>query len=115
MGMAPFLLSYLMDGSLEHWRQGAVHPYFPTMIQSRQKRQEGGNMIQSPCRNCPNRYKDKRHCMETCVLLHRVQMFQAGYQKPSIYTAVNSADDKRYRLVTAHDIRRSDIGSPGIY
>ena len=71
-------------------------------------------MIQSPCRNCPNRYKDKRYCMESCVLLHRVQMFQAGRQEPS-YKAVNYADDNRYRLVSAHDIRISDIGSPGLY
>ena len=71
-------------------------------------------MIQSPCRNCPNRYKDKRHCMEYCVLLHRVQMFQVGRQEPS-YTAVNYADDNRYRLVTAHDIRPSDLGSPSLY
>ena len=33
-------------------------------------------MIQSPCLNCPNRYKDKRLCMDTCVLLHRVHTFQ---------------------------------------
>jgi hypothetical protein len=91
-----------------------LYPYFPTVAQDRRKRQEGGNMIQSPCRNCPNRYKDKRHCMESCVLLHRVQMFQAGRQEPA-YTAVNYADDNRYRLVTAHDIRLSDISSPGLY
>ncbi|WP_155302181.1 hypothetical protein [Desulfosarcina widdelii] len=115
MGMAPFLLSYLMDWFLEHWRQEEVHPYFPTVVQSHRKRQEGGNMIQSPCRNCPNRYKDKRHCMESCVLLHRVQMFQAGRQEQSIYTAVNSADDNRYRLMTAREIRRSVMGSPGLY
>jgi len=72
-------------------------------------------MIQSPCRNCPNRYKDKRHCMETCVLLHRAQMFQIGRQELSVYTAVNSADENRYRLITTHEIRRSDIGSPGLY
>jgi hypothetical protein len=72
-------------------------------------------MIQSPCRNCPNRYKDKRHCIESCALLHRVQMFQIGRQDPSNYTAVNFADDNRYRLATAHDIRRSDIGSIGLY
>ena len=71
-------------------------------------------MIQSPCRNCPNRYKDKRHCMESCDLLHRVQMFQAGRQDSS-YMAVNYADDNRYRLVTAHNIRPSDISSTGFY
>jgi hypothetical protein len=53
--------------------------------------------------------------METCVLLHRVQMFQIGRQEPSNYTAVNYADDNRYRLMTTPDIRRSDISSPGLY
>ena len=91
------------------------HAHFPTAVQGNRKRQEGGNMIKSPCRNCPNRYKDKCHCMETCVLLHRVQMLQVGLQQPSIYTAINYADDNRYRLMTPHDIRRSDISSPGHY
>ena len=72
-------------------------------------------MIQSPCHNCPNRHKDKRHCMASCVLLDRVQMFQVGRQEPTNSTAVNYADDNRYRLMTAHEIRRADIGSPGLY
>jgi len=72
-------------------------------------------MIQSPCRNCPNRYKDKRHCMESCVLLHRVQAFHAGRREPSIYTAVNYADDNRYRLTTTHDLKQSAMDIPGLY
>jgi hypothetical protein len=72
-------------------------------------------MIQSPCRNCPNRYKDKRLCMESCVLLHRVQAFHAGRRDPSIYTAVNYADDNRYRLATAHDLHRSVMDSSALY
>jgi hypothetical protein len=72
-------------------------------------------MIQSPCRNCPNRYKDKRICMESCVLLHRVQTFHAGRRDPTIYTAVNYADDNRYRLATAHDLHLSSLDSSGLY
>jgi hypothetical protein len=72
-------------------------------------------MIQSPCRNCPNRYKDKRLCMESCVLLHRVQAFHAGRREPSIYTAVNYADDNRYRLATTHDLHQSSMDSPALY
>ena len=70
-------------------------------------------MIQSPCRNCPNRYKDKRLCMETCVLLHRVQAFEAARREPVPFSAVNMADDNRYRLMTAKDIRRSGMDIPG--
>ena len=64
-------------------------------------------MIQSPCRHCPHRYQDKRLCMETCVMLHRVQAFGAGRREAEPYSAVNMADDNRYRLMTAKDIRRS--------
>ena len=66
-------------------------------------------MIQSPCRNCPNRYKDKRFCMETCVLLHQVQAFEAAHREPEPFSAVNMADENRYRLMTARDIRRSGM------
>jgi hypothetical protein len=72
-------------------------------------------MIESPCRNCPNRYKDKRLCMESCVLLHRVQAFHAGCREPSIYTAVNYADDNRYRLTTTHDNQLTAMDSPAFY
>ena len=94
---------------------GEVLSAFPNRGKDNRKRQEGGNMIKSPCRSCPNRYKDKRHCMEACVLLHRVQMFQAGLQEPPIYTAVNYSDDHRYRLMPPQGIRRFDIGSPDLY
>jgi len=72
-------------------------------------------MIQSPCRNCPHRFKDKRFCMESCVLLHRVQEFAAGRREPEPFSAVNMADDNRYRLMTAKDIRRSGMDSRGFY
>ena len=67
-------------------------------------------MIQSPCRHCPHRYQDKNRCMETCVLLHRVQAFGVGRREPEPYSAVNTADDNRYRLMTAGVLRAS--GSP---
>ncbi|WP_319522902.1 hypothetical protein [uncultured Desulfosarcina sp.] len=53
--------------------------------------------------------------MESCVLLHRVQTFHAGRREPSIYTAVNYADDDRYRLATTHDLHRSSMDSPALY
>lgn len=72
-------------------------------------------MIQSPCLNCPNRYKDKRLCMDTCVLLHRVQTFQASRLEPPLFTAVDSADDERYQLVTTYESHRSGIDSLRLY
>jgi hypothetical protein len=72
-------------------------------------------MIQSPCLNCPNRYKDKRLCMDTCVLLHRVQTFQASRLEPSLFTAVDSADEERYQLVTTHERHRTGIESLSLY
>lgn len=72
-------------------------------------------MIQSPCRNCPNRYKDKSLCMDTCVLLHRVQTYQAGCLERSLFTAVDCADEERYQLITAHDSQRSGMGSLRLY
>ncbi|WP_155305769.1 hypothetical protein [Desulfosarcina widdelii] len=53
--------------------------------------------------------------MESCVLLHRVQAFHAGRRDPSIYTAVNYADDNRYRLATAHDFHRSVMDSSALF
>ena len=71
-------------------------------------------MIQSPCRNCPNRFKDKRLCMASCVLLHRVQAFAVGRREPEPFSAVNMADDNRYRLMTIRDIRRSGMDIQGL-
>jgi hypothetical protein len=53
--------------------------------------------------------------MESCILLHRVQTFQAGRRDPSTYTAVNYADDNRYRLTTTHDLQQSVMDSPAFY
>jgi len=53
--------------------------------------------------------------MESCVLLHRVQTFHAGRREPSIYAAVNYADDNRYRLATAHDLHPSSMDSSSLY
>lgn len=72
-------------------------------------------MIQSPCRNCPNRYKDKRLCADSCVLLHRVQTFQAGRLEPSLYSAVDSADEERYQLMTAYDSQRLSMDTLSPY
>lgn len=60
-------------------------------------------MIQSPCLNCPNRFKDKSLCAESCVLLHRVQTFQASRLERSLFTAVDSADEGRYQLTTSYE------------
>ena len=72
-------------------------------------------MIQSPCLHCPNRFKDKRLCMETCVLLHRVQTLQASRLEPSLFTAVDSADEGRYQLTAAHRRQRANIDTLSLY
>jgi len=72
-------------------------------------------MIQSPCRHCPNRYKDKHLCMESCVLLQQVQAFEAAHREPEPFSAVNMADENRYRLMTAREMRRSIMDSYNFY
>lgn len=72
-------------------------------------------MIQSPCRHCPNRYKDKSLCADSCVLLRRVQALQAGGLERSLYTAVDSADEGRYQLMTAHENHRRGIEGLSLY
>jgi hypothetical protein len=68
-------------------------------VKALRKERKGGTMIQSPCLNCPNRFKDKSLCAESCVLLHRVQTFQASRLERSLFTAVDSADEGRYQLM----------------
>jgi hypothetical protein len=53
--------------------------------------------------------------METCVLLHRVQTFQASRLEPSLFTAVDSADEGRYQLMTAHERHRAGVDSLSLY
>lgn len=72
-------------------------------------------MIQSPCLHCPNRYKDKRLCMDSCVMLHRVQTFQAGRLEGVRFSAVDSADEERYRLISAYDSQRPGFDGLSLY
>jgi hypothetical protein len=84
-------------------------------VKALRKERKGGSMIQSPCLNCPNRFKDKRLCMDSCVLLHRVQTIQAGCLDRSLYTAVDSADEARYQLMSAYDSTRAGVDSLSLY
>jgi hypothetical protein len=72
-------------------------------------------MIQSPCLNCPNRYQDKSLCAGACVLLRRLQAVQAARLAHSPYTAVDSADEGRYRLMTAYESHRAGIDGLSLY
>ena len=66
-------------------------------------------MIQSPCRHCPNRFKAKRLCMDSCILLQQVQSLAVARREPEPYSAVNMADDNRYRLMNATETRRNGM------
>ena len=62
-------------------------------------------MKQSPCLHCPNRHQDKNRCLESCDLIHRRQTFQTQYREHACYSAVDSSDEGRYRIMTAFDLR----------
>ncbi|BBO91126.1 hypothetical protein [Desulfosarcina ovata] len=62
-------------------------------------------MTQSPCRNCPNRDKDKNICAASCPLLNRVQCFQAASMAPPLFSAVDIADEGRYGISTVFEGR----------
>ncbi|GAB6904505.1 hypothetical protein DESC_720444 [Desulfosarcina cetonica] len=64
-------------------------------------------MTRSPCRDCPNRKKDKNKCAATCPLLNRVQRFQAASMAPTLFSAVDIADEGRYGLATVFEGRSS--------
>jgi hypothetical protein len=53
--------------------------------------------------------------MENCVLLHRVQAFAAGCRKPEPFSAVDMADDNRYRLMAATNIHEAGADIHGLF
>jgi hypothetical protein len=58
---------------------------------------EGGHMISSPCKTCPNADLPKEMCLATCEKLHGVQ--EILLKMPiQVYSAVDASDSNRYRL-----------------
>ena len=70
-------------------------------------------MIQSPCRNCPNRDMDKNICALSCKLISRLQMFEASNMARASYTAIDSCDPERYQLTVAFDLHTPELSSLG--
>jgi hypothetical protein len=68
-------------------------------------------MTRSPCLNCPNRHLDKNLCLESCDLLNRLQTFEALHRERASCSAVDAADEGRYRITTAFDLRRSSVST----
>ena len=66
-------------------------------------------MILSPCRDCLNRQMDKNFCSGSCVLLSRLQTFQACRMEPPSSSAVDAGDEDRYRLIKTYDINRHSM------
>ena len=62
-------------------------------------------MTSSPCRHCPNKHMDKNLCADSCVVLSRVQALLASRMEPASFSAVDSSDEGRFRLMPAFDHR----------
>lgn len=68
-------------------------------------------MTLSPCRNCPKRHQDKNLCLENCELIHRLQTLQYQYLESSCSSAVDAADENRYRIMSPFDLKLSGASS----
>ena len=68
-------------------------------------------MIQSPCRNCPNRHMDKNICALTCKLLGRIQAAEAARFEPQAYQALDAADENRYQVLASFEYQPPSLVS----
>lgn len=58
----------------------------------------GGNMISSPCKNCPRKDLPKEDCAKNCKLLKAIQDIHVSTEKWNIGTGIDYTEEYSYTL-----------------
>jgi hypothetical protein len=63
------------------------------------RRQRGGTMISSPCKNCYKKDYPKDECLKDCRMLQELQDIQIAKAESTAYTAIDYSEDNRFSIV----------------